>query len=55
MTPEAQLAEHERVLASLTREQKLAINRRDYARRQSNFNHRTERENLIALFERPEP
>lgn len=45
-------AEHCSVMASMTPEQRLGRFREDMAERQGNFNHKTMRENLIAMFER---
>jgi hypothetical protein len=44
-------AEHEAAVAGLTTEQRKALGRLEYARRQCPFNNRGPHENLSALFE----
>jgi hypothetical protein len=51
LTPEDIEAEHNAALASLTVEQRRALDRLASARQRTNFNGRLPRENLRAIFE----
>ena len=52
MTPEDIRAEHEAALASLTPQQRRALDRMREACQQTNFNGRSPKENLLAMFQR---